>query len=280
VSGIAGAMEAIIKNAEASNGAADGDYIKDGLLHCGKCNTPKQCRIELFGAIRTPPCLCKCASEAREREEEERRQREFADMVQRYRNMGFPESEMKNWTFANDDGKNPRMTAAMQNYVKHFAEFQKQGKGLLLFGSVGTGKTFHAACIANALIDTGVPCLVTNFARIANTVQGLFEGRQEYFDSLNRFPLLVIDDLAAERKTEWMLETVFNVIDSRYRAKLPLIVTTNLTREELMNPEDITYQRIFSRLFEMCTPIEIAGADRRHAALKNDIAATKQLLGL
>lgn len=280
MSGFEGAMDAIIAKAEATNGAVDGDYEKDGLLHCGKCHTPKQCFVEVFGYIRKPPCLCKCKKEARDREEEERKQREFAQKVARYRSVGFPESEMRNWTFANDDGKNPKMTAAMQNYVKHFAEFQKQGKGLLLFGSVGTGKTYHAACIANALIDTGVPCLVTNFARIANTVQGLFEGRQEYFDSLNRFPLLVLDDLAAERKTEWMQEIVFNIIDARYRAKLPLIVTTNLTREELMNPDDITYQRIFSRLFEMCTPIEIAGADRRHAALKNDIAATKQLLGL
>ena len=280
MNGFESAIEGVMQKAQEVNGAKEGDYIKDGLLHCGKCHTPKQCFVDLFGTIRTPACLCKCRKEALDREEAERKQREFADRVQRYRSVGFPESEMKNWTFENDDGKNAQMTAAMKNYVKHFADFQKQGKGLLLFGSVGTGKTFHAACIANALIDTGVPCLVTNFARIANTVQGLFEGRQEYFDSLNRFPLLVLDDLAAERKTEWMQETVFNVIDSRYRAKLPLIVTTNLTREELMNPADITYQRIFSRLFEMCTPIEIAGSDRRHAALKNDIATTKALLGL
>lgn len=257
-----------------------GDYMKDGLLHCGKCNTPKQCVIEIFGAIRKPPCLCKCAVEAREREEEARRRYEFAEKVKRYRSVGFPESEMANWNFAADDGSNPKMSAAMQNYVQHFDEFRKQGKGLLLFGSVGTGKTFLAACVANALIDKGTPALVTNFARIANTVQGPFEGRQEYYDSLNKFPLLVLDDLSAERKTEYMQEIVFNVIDARYRAKLPLIITTNLTREELMNPADITYQRIFSRLFEMCTPIEIAGADRRHAALKNDIVATKQLLGL
>ena len=280
MNGFASAVDAIIAKAEATKSVADCDYMKDGLLHCGKCHTPKQCRITLFGEPRTPPCLCKCESEAREREEAARRQREFEDKVQRYRAVGFPESDMKNWTFANDDGSNPKMTAAMQNYVKHFDEFKKQGKGLLLFGSVGTGKTYHAACIANALIDKGVPCMVTNFARIANTVQGMSEGKQAYLDDLNRYPLLVLDDLAAERKTEWMQETVFNVIDARCRARLPLIVTTNLTREELMHPADITYQRIFSRLFEMCTPIEIAGADRRHAALKNDIAATKQLLGL
>lgn len=273
-------FDAIEKNAAAAIKEEAGDYEKDGLLHCGKCNTPKQCFVEVFGAIRKPPCLCKCKVEEREREEEARRQHEFAMKVQRYRSIGFPESEMANWNFAADDGSNPKMSTAMQNYVQHFDEFRKQGKGLLLFGNVGTGKTFLAACVANALIDKGVPCLVTNFARIANTVQGLFEGRQEYYDSLNKFPLLVLDDLSAERKTEYMQEIVFNVIDARYRAKLPLIITTNLTREELQHPADITYQRIYSRLFEMCTPIEIAGADRRHAALKNDIAATKQLLGL
>ena len=276
----ANAFAAVEAKAAAAIKTEAGDYEKDGLLHCGKCNTPKQCFVEVFGTIRKPPCLCKCAVEAREREDEARRQREFADNVKRYRSIGFPESEMAKWNFSADDGSNPKMSAAMQNYVEHFAEFRKQGKGLLLFGNVGTGKTFLAACVANALIDKGVPCLVTNFARIANTVQGLFEGRQEYYDSLNKFPLLVLDDLSAERKTEYMQEIVFNVIDARYRAKLPLIITTNLTREELMHPADVTYQRIYSRLFEMCTPIEIAGSDRRHAALKNDIAATKQLLGL
>ena len=271
---------AVEKKATESIKIEAGDYEKDGLLYCGKCNTPKQCFVEVFGTIRKPPCLCACKKAARDAEEEARRQREFADRVQRYRSIGFPESEMSKWTFAADDGSNPKMTAAMQNYVQHFDEFRAQGKGLLLFGSVGTGKTFLAACAANALIDKGVPALVTNFSRIANTLQGMFEGRQEYLDSLNKFPLLVLDDLSTERQTDYMLEMVYNVIDARYRAKLPLIVTTNLTREELQNADDIRYQRIFSRLFEMCTPIEIAGADRRRAALKNDIAATKQLLGL
>lgn len=274
------AFAAVEAKAAAAIKPEAGDYEKDGLLYCGKCNTAKQCVVDVLGTIRKPPCLCKCAKEARDMEEEALRRRDFADKIQRFRSVGFPESEMAKWNFAADDGSNPKMSTAMQNYVQHFDDFRKQGKGLLLFGGVGTGKTFLAACVANALIDKGIPCLVTNFARIANTVQGLFEGRQEYYDSLNRYPLLVLDDLSAERKTEYMQEIVFNVIDARYRAKLPLIVTTNLTREELQKPADITYQRIFSRLFEMCTPIEIAGNDRRHAALKNDIAATKQLLGL
>ena len=275
------AIAAIIERAKATQNIIEGDYVgDDNLYYCGKCHTRKQTVVHVFDQQRVVPCVCKCKAEEIKREDEARKQREFYDRVQRYRSMGFPESEMASWNFAADDGSNPQMINAMQNYVQHFEQFRKQGKGLLLFGGVGTGKTFLAACAANGLIDRGVPALVTNFARIANTAQGLFEGRQEYFDSLNNFPLLVLDDLSTERQTEYMLEIVYNVIDARYRAKLPLIVTTNLTREELMHPADIRYKRIFSRLFEMCTPIEVAGADRRRAALKNDIAATKALLGL
>lgn len=257
------------------------DYIgEDGLLYCGKCHTKKQTRIFLLGEERTPPCLCKCRQEQRDREEAEHKRILFEDKVKRLRQMGFPEREMQEWTFANADGSNEKLISAAQRYVDNFKEFRKNGKGLLLFGTVGTGKTFISACIANALIDRGYPVLMTNFARIANTVSGMWEGKQEYYDSLNDYQLLVLDDLAAERKTEYMSEIVFNVIDARYRAGLPLIVTTNLTSEELKHPADISYQRTFSRLLEMCIPMEVEGKDKRLEKLKADIKPMKDLLGL
>ena len=77
------------------------DYLgKDGLIYCSKCNTPKQCRIELFKKEKIVPCLCKCEIEKRDAEEALRKQQEQEKRIKQYRKMGFPESDMIDWTFA------------------------------------------------------------------------------------------------------------------------------------------------------------------------------------
>ena len=260
--------------------AEQGDYIVDGLLYCGKCHTKKQTRVELFGMTRTPYCLCKCEVERRAAEEAERKRIERMQEIAKMRKIGFPESEMENWNFAHDDMANPKISHVSHNYAANFDRMKERGKGLLFYGSVGTGKSFHAACIVNELIDKGYPCMMTNFSRLVNTISGMFEGKQDYIDRLNKFDLLVIDDLSAERDTEFMNEIVFNIIDSRYRAGLPLIITTNLTSDEIKHPADVRKQRTYSRLLEMTIPVEVAGKDRRRKKLVSDFAEFSDILGL
>lgn len=259
---------------------AEGDYIKDGLLYCGKCNTQKQTRVELLGQIRVLSCICKCEAERIKEEQEARARKEALNKVKRLKRMGFPDSEMSKWTFAKDDNSNERISQMARKYVECFEELKAKGKGLLLYGSVGTGKTFISACIANALIEKGHPCLVTNFARLTNTISGMYEDKQKYIDSMNKFDLVVIDDLASERDTEYMGEIVQSIIDARYRSRKPMIVTTNLTSDELKHPQDVRKQRIYSRLFEMCVPVEVKGKDRRKERLRQDYKDMEQMLGL
>ena len=108
----------------------------------------------------------------------------------------------------------------------------------------------------------------------------MYESKQRYIDGLNDFDLLVIDDLAAERDTEYMNETVQNIIDSRYRSGKPLIVTTNLTESELKNTVDTKKQRTYSRLREMCIPIKVTSGDRRQQKGKDKFSEAQNLLGL
>lgn len=278
-------FEAIIDELERKSAAnlkvGSDDYIDEesGLLYCGKCHTAKQCRVTIFGRERTPYCICKCEADKRQAEEEAKRRAAFEEKIKELRKMGFPESDMAKWTFENDDGGNEKISNAMRNYVENFGKFREEGKGLLLYGNVGTGKTYMAACVANALIDLGVPCLVTSFPRVVNILQSTFE-KQEYLDDLNRFQLIVFDDLATERDTSFMNEQIFQIVDARYRANLPMIITTNLTAEELKSPADISKQRIYNRILERCHPIKVENVNRRNQKLKNGFDEMQKMLGL
>lgn len=273
-------FERLAANMENSFEPEDGDFVQGGIWYCGKCRTPKQSILTVNGKPRLFPIMCDCRRAAREALEASRRAAEEQRRIKGLRKMGFPDEELTRWTFAADDRANAKLSDVAARYVENFDEMRRRHKGLLLYGTVGTGKTFAACCIANALIDKGYPCLVTNFPRLVNTVSGMFDGRQEYIDGLNKFALLVIDDLAAERDTEYMTEIVQQIIDARYRAGLPLIVTTNLTSDELKHPAEVRKQRIYSRLFEMCLPIEVSGKDRREKKLIEDHKELKELLGL
>lgn len=256
---------------------AENEYIGENmLLHCSKCLEPVQKVIKILGSDRKVRCICSC----RRKELEEQQAREKEQELSRMRSVCFAETNMHDWSFENDDQKNPDISKGMLNYAEQFDDLRKSGKGLLLYGPVGTGKTYYAACIANKLINNGYDVLMTNFARISNELSKSFEGRQAFIDSLNRYSLLVIDDLGAERKSEYMQEIVFNIIDSRYRSGKPFIITTNLTADEIKKPQEMAYSRIYDRILERCFPVKVDGSSRRRQELKNSFQEIKERLGL
>jgi len=244
--------------------AAD-DYMdtETGLLMCGKCHTKKQKKISFLGVERVVGCLCRCAAEEMEREREKHRAEEELLHIRQMKSAGLQDSTFFDYTFANCDETHPCAQYA-RRYVGDFAEFQKNGQGLLFWGNVGTGKTFLAGCIANALMEKNIPVLMTSFPKLLNALGGLYSGeKNEYLKSLNQYRLLIIDDLGVERDTPYVMETVYLVIDERYKSGKPFIITTNLSLEELRNPADLEHGRIYDRIMERCVPVAFSGKNYR-----------------
>ena len=253
-------------------------HDSDNLIYCAKCHTPRQGRYTLQGRVFMPPIRCKCQQEIYDQEEARRKLSERQAEIKRMKASGLQDKALYDYTFDKDNGINPEMAYA-HKYVDNWEDMKANSSGLLLWGNVGTGKSFFAGCIANALLEKGVPVLMTNFSRILNTLTGMhFEDRNQFIDSLNRYSLLIIDDLGIERNSEFVLEQVFNVIDSRYRSKKPLIVTTNLTLTELNNAPDVAHRRIYDRILERCAPIRINNRNIRQDNASANLQEAKKIL--
>ena len=257
-----------------------GDYTgADGLIHCGNCKGQKQVKVHL-GTERIMPCICPCQAAEMKAKNDKYSKFERQENIKHLRKVCFCTASQSRQTFAADDRRNPQLSDAMGKYVVEWDKVYADNIGLLLHGPVGTGKTFYAACIANALVDRNIPCLMTSLVRVISTMQGMFEGRQEYLDSVVNFPLLVLDDLGTERESEYMQEQVYNIINARYCTGKPLIVTTNIPMDEIKNPKNESYRRIYDRVLQMCQPVLIDGGSRRREAVKGKYHERNLFLGL
>jgi DNA replication protein DnaC len=139
-------------------------------------------------------------------------------------------------------------------------------RGLVLWGTFGTGKTHLAAAVVRRRLSEGVIGLFIKTPALLNRMRATFDKDStgptaaELLAAVKRVPLLVLDDLGVEKTTDWVLETLYEIVDSRYCDGLPLVITTNLTAPELRKQIG---KRIASRLAEMCVWIEMNGDDRR-----------------
>lgn len=263
-------IDSIAKKAEPVRDLVD--YEKDGLLYCGHCNTPKQCRIPIGGSVRLVGCQCACAAREYEAEKKARADREKRLRIETLRADGIRDKSLTACRF--DTATMSDEIVKCKRYADAWDDMRRENSGLLLWGNTGNGKTFAAACIANDLIDRGIPAMITSFPRILNAGYD----KQEIIEQVHYYPLMVIDDLGAERSSEYAMETVYTVIDERYKSKKPLIVTTNLTLDELCRPKDMTYQRIYDRILEMCTPLVFKGGSLRRDKANQRMRHVKSVL--
>ncbi len=262
---------------------AEGDYINeaDGLLYCGKCHTPKQAWVAFHfdgEQEKAVPIPCQCENQAAEAAQEIAKRMEFQRRMAELRKGGITDPAYLRYTFAADDRQDPALSDVCRRYVERWAEMEEQNIGILFHGTVGTGKSFYACAIANALVDQCIPAMVTSFPRLLNLLQSV-QNRQEIIDGLDRYRLLVIDDLGVERDSSYAAEQIYGVIDARARSGKPLIITTNLPYSELENPASMQYKRIYDRILELCpVALKMTGDSRRvkNAAAKK--AAAKALL--
>ena len=122
---------------------------------------------------------------------------------------------------------------------------------------------------------------MTSFPKILNALGGLYSSeRNEYLASLNRYTLLVIDDMGIERESQYTIETIYMVIDERYKSGKPFIITTNIQLDALKNPQDVEHARIYDRIMEKCMPVYFGGRNyRSELGQENRDAAKKVLTG-
>lgn len=244
---------------------AEGDHIgEDGLVYCGKCGSRKQLRVKFGDKTHVVRCVCKCESkelEEKKRQEEYEEQmrrinrlKEASMMDKKYREVTFEKYEVRE--------ENKKVFEMAKKYAGRFQDMYKKNQGLLLYGPVGTGKSFTAACIGNYLLDNAKPVIMTSFVKI---LQDIWENDREaeYITILNSASLLIVDDLGTERETDYALEKVYNIIDSRVRANKPMIITSNLELNDMMECEDIRKKRIYDRILECCYPMYVGGKSFR-----------------
>ena len=258
------------------------EYLDEttGLLRCRICGGKRQTILPAIPALNRPEktvrCWCNCPTNQDRTKAMERQ----IKIEQRTSVCFRGTEELKNSTFAADDGTGkPELIKAAQRYAELFPQHLKDGMGLLYYGNVGTGKTFLAACIANALLAQGYRVRLTNFATLADEMWAVPD-KAAYIADLCKYDLLILDDLGVERKSEYMQEMVYKIVNARYVAGAPVIVTTNLTPDELTKAESLGYARTYDRLLEKCLPIEVAGRSRRRAAAAQTWNNMREQLGM
>lgn len=261
----------------------------EGLLICGVCGEYRQKWLETSDVTAEiyadkpkikVPISCKCDREKAAEEERKKQALKDMEVIDRLRKLSLMDDKFKNSTFDNfkTSKYNEKNLKLCNRYATAFDKMLEKNQGLLMWGNVGTGKSFAAACIANYLLNNKTPVIMTSLVKMLETIQPNPESETEIIAKMNRARLVIFDDLGAERNTDYALEKIYNIIDSRYRQNLPMILTTNLTVDEMQQETDMRYRRIYDRIFEVCYPMQFTGPSWRRQEAFNRFNEMEELL--
>lgn len=288
----------------------DDDYIgEDGFRHCAHCNGAKEMIVSFDGTDLPDakvPRACPCLEEVDKQNRAIYDEQQRLERIERIRNTGLRTEQLRATRFETDDSAESDTSKMMRAYAESWPKMKENNIGLLIQGPVGTGKSFYAACIANAVIDQTVVRKERYTLPVSKTEEyhTYYQDERAYFISapeivsimsdysdygydrkhelekrVLHWELLIIDDLGAQRGTEFGSEAVFNVINARSEAGKPVIITTNLTNEELNNTETLYEKRIMDRVQGMCPlQFEVVGKSRRRSDKTGKVVTAAKIL--
>lgn len=266
---------------------------KNDFIECEYCKNKLYRKIiewELYGTKRTialdyERCECNDAQaywneydlkKLRMLEEEKKLElmQEFSRKVEK--NIKNSKMSKRNLNYKFDNFETNNSNKKVFNNLKNYSEKLVNGiekKGLILVGNNGVGKTHLACSIANKLIENGIPVIYGTLINLLAELRNSYDtdndiSEMEIIKLYENVALLIIDDLGKEKPSEWGLEKLFTIINSRYENNLPVIITTNYNQNSLVqrlsiNGEIETAKSIISRLYEMCYLVKIDDIDHR-----------------
>lgn len=217
---------------------------------------PKNKRVDI-GLIGVP---CKCQRDYNEGLAKAEKNKDRQSAIKKNQIECFPVPRMRTETF--DKYKENMHIRTAKKYEKKFAEMYANGKGLVLCGKAGAGKTIAAICLANALLQREFKVLFKMQQEITFCD---IDRRQEMLESLTECSVLIIDDFNLDTIKDYGNELLFYIIDGRVKRKKPTILTTNHTKEAIMDASDVD-NRLFSRIVESSYIVEDSKNDYRRSA--------------